>query len=68
MTLLSFTRRPVTPTRVREVVTVHTGTDLALRLALLDAIEQTLQRHGVERSWIETAGSQLVVVADLPSA
>jgi hypothetical protein len=48
------------------IVTVHAGTDLALQLALLDAIDRTLRDHGVHRTWIDPGSrSELVVMAEM---
>lgn len=63
---------PVTPVvapTTQRVVTVHAGGSMTLRLALLDAIERTLQEHGAERVWIDPAGGQdLVVLAEVDGA
>jgi len=53
-------------TNTEHIVTVHSGPDVALRLALLDAIDQTLRDHGVRRIWIDPDSvSGLVVLAEI---
>lgn len=53
-------------TTTEHIVTVHTGPDVALRLALLDAIDRTLRDHGARRIWIDPdSGSGLVVLAEI---
>ncbi|WP_155993271.1 hypothetical protein [Nocardioides sp. URHA0020] len=38
---------------IRRVLTVHAEISVPLQLALLDAVEQALQGHGVSRIWID---------------
>lgn len=53
-------------TSTEQIVTVHAGADVALRLALLDAIDQTLRDHGVRRVWIDPDSyHDLVVLAEI---
>ncbi|MDF1602155.1 hypothetical protein [Nocardioides sp. YIM 152315] len=50
---------------IKEIVTVHPDASVSLQLALLDAIEATLRREGVDRIWVDPDSAQLVVVAEV---
>jgi hypothetical protein len=39
---------------IRRILTVHADTSVAVRLALLDAVEGALHGHGASRVWIDT--------------
>jgi hypothetical protein len=54
-------------TNVSRVLTVHAEARMNLRLALLDALEGVLVKHGATRIWIEPSsspGRDLVVLAE----
>lgn len=54
----------MTPTTLR-IATVHDECHLALKLALLDAIEQVVRDFGVDHVWIDPASvDDLVVLAE----
>jgi hypothetical protein len=50
---------------IHRVLTVHAEIDVSVQLALLDAVEEALHDHGVERVWIDSGSRpDLLVLAE----